>query len=158
MAKQCCEHDDGNCDHREKKKNGVVDLADPVNTICVFVEGGVVQNVTGIPPGVKLLIIDYDIEGLDLERVSRVKLSDDHVDDAYVGEYEYEGRDGEGLTAEQRKQYLDSPGHCPFCNGTDISADRLDCDGNSISQEVECENCGKHWRDCYRLDNVYEIE
>ncbi len=33
--------------------------------IIITVEGGVIQDVQGIPPGVRVIVRDYDIEGMD---------------------------------------------------------------------------------------------
>ena len=35
--------------------------------ILVTVDGGIIQDVEGIPPGYELVIRDYDVEGMDLE-------------------------------------------------------------------------------------------
>ena len=41
-----------------------------MNTIYIIVEGGVVHGVTQIPPGIEIVIIDHDIEGLDADRIT----------------------------------------------------------------------------------------
>ena len=38
-----------------------------MKTIYVTVDGGLVQNVTNIPPGIEVVVIDYDVEGADEE-------------------------------------------------------------------------------------------
>ncbi len=38
-------------------------------TITVFIEGGVVHDVVGVPAGVTLEIHDYDVEGMDADRI-----------------------------------------------------------------------------------------
>ncbi len=54
--------------------NGLSKLSDErVNskqpTITVFIEGGVVHDVTGVPEGATLEILDYDVEGMDADRI-----------------------------------------------------------------------------------------
>jgi hypothetical protein len=40
------------------------------HTVFVVLEGGLVQEVRGIPPGVEVHVVDYDIEGADELQVS----------------------------------------------------------------------------------------
>lgn len=60
------------------------------------------------------------------------------------------------MTPEQKKQYLVSPNHCPFCNSDNISAYYFEADGSY--QKIECYTCGKKWNDIYTLTDVEEIE
>lgn len=151
MAKQCCSRSqDGN-----RHPNGVIDLVDPVDTICVFVEGGVVQNVTGIPHGTKLLVLDYDCEGSEENTLSKVLLEkDSEPEEVCMQVHNYEGREGNGFTLKQREEYLNNPNTCPFCESTDIQGDSIDADYGSASQPISCVSCGKQWNDIYRLVDV----
>ncbi len=153
MAEQCCERYDCSCDHHpEKKENGVFDLVDPVNTICVFVEGGVVQNVTGIPFGTKLTVVDYDTDGIDAQNLDLVKISEDEEpEQVNIGIYSHEARDGMGLTAEQRLKYLNHPYACPFCGKDSISGEEINIEMSMASQQVGCPDCGSRWTDIYKL-------
>ena len=40
-----------------------------MNTIYVTVESGLVQSVTNIPPGIEVVVVDYDVEGEDADRL-----------------------------------------------------------------------------------------
>jgi hypothetical protein len=42
----------------------------PENKIIITMEGGLVQDVTGIPRGVRVRIVDFDIEGADPEELT----------------------------------------------------------------------------------------
>jgi len=38
-----------------------------MKTILIVVEGGIIQDVLGIPEGVQVVVCDYDVEGVDIE-------------------------------------------------------------------------------------------
>jgi len=60
------------------------------------------------------------------------------------------------LTQKQIEYYLAIGGvRCPYCESKNISAGIFD-EGNV--QEVECEDCGKRWKDIYSLVGVEAIE
>ena len=40
-----------------------------MQTIYVTMDGGLVQNVTNIPAGIEVLVIDYDVEPKDADRL-----------------------------------------------------------------------------------------
>jgi C4-type Zn-finger protein len=64
------------------------------------------------------------------------------------------------LTQEQKEKYLKSPNHCPVCNSDQIIADYFvsdDFDGNSVTQEVKCDECAAEWRDVYALTSVEDV-
>jgi hypothetical protein len=155
MAKQCCERDDGNCDHHLEKKQDVVGLTEPVNTICVFVEGGIVHNVTGVPFGTKVLVLDYDTDGVEDERLTQVLLTKDaEPETVMLSEYDYESYEGLGITTEQRERYLHRPYVCPFCESDNISAEETNIEDGAASQAVHCVACGERWFDLYRLNDI----
>ena len=56
------------------------------------------------------------------------------------------------LTEEQKKKYLENGwAKCPFCESEDISGDSIDIEANEAWQNVSCSDCGKSWRDVYKL-------
>lgn len=62
---------------------------DNPNQIIVTVDGGVIQDISYIPKGVTVKVIDYDVEGGDPENFTRIPQTDDkgRIDgweDAYV--------------------------------------------------------------------------
>ncbi len=133
----------------------VLDLTNPPNTICVFVEGGCVQDVTGIPFGVKLLVVDWDHDGAPENELTKVLLPEATADHyANVAEYGHESVDGNGLTAEQRERYLAHPFQCPFCGTDSISAGETDLGDGIASQEIHCPDCDHRWTDLYQLVDV----
>jgi transcription elongation factor Elf1 len=57
------------------------------------------------------------------------------------------------ITAEQK--YMDNGGNeCPHCGGTDISGCGFESDGTHAWREVECENCGKEWKELFSMTGV----
>lgn len=61
------------------------------------------------------------------------------------------------LTPEQKRNYLSSQGNCPFCGSGTLCGDSYDCEGGSVAQRIECEDCGKSWHDIYTLTDIEEI-
>lgn len=61
-------------------------------------------------------------------------------------------------TAEEReKHYLECMGlRCPYCNSANINADSWN--GDTATQDVICDECGRHWKDCYELSGIIEDE
>jgi len=58
-------------------------------------------------------------------------------------------------TAEREQHYLECMGvHCLYCDSKNINADSWD--GDTATQDVSCEDCGRHWRDCYELTGIIE--
>ena len=62
------------------------------------------------------------------------------------------------LTKKQQKQYLKNSGFCPFCKSKDIQGEDINADGNTMSQEIRCNNCDKSWQDIYTLTNVLDYD
>jgi transcription elongation factor Elf1 len=62
------------------------------------------------------------------------------------------------MTRQQRQKYLKDPGHCPYCESTDIEGGFVEIDGNMACQTVTCQDCGRRWSDGYKLTNVVEIK
>lgn len=61
------------------------------------------------------------------------------------------------LTAKQKELYLKSPNRCPYCNSLAICADHIEADYNTAWSNVECEDCGKVWKDIYTLTAVVDV-
>lgn len=59
------------------------------------------------------------------------------------------------ITQAARAAYLAAGGvKCPFCGSADISGGFVNIDADGASQRVECQSCGRHWFDLYRLSDV----
>lgn len=53
------------------------------------------------------------------------------------------------------KSYVENGGYaCPFCDSADIVSGGLDADGHVALAEVECNGCGKTWKDVFTLTGV----
>jgi hypothetical protein len=62
------------------------------------------------------------------------------------------------LTMKQVERHLATGASCPFCaEEVNITGESVDIDGNLASQQVSCQQCGRTWRDIYRLADVEEI-
>ena len=56
-----------------------------LNVIRVFVEGGLVQAVAGVPEGATIEIVDYDTDGIGAEQLDQVELDNGEIEGpAYV--------------------------------------------------------------------------
>ena len=59
---------------------------------------------------------------------------------------------------ERRVKYLDHSGEkCPFCESNDIYTARIWNEAGSAWADVECRECGKSWREIYKLVHYDEI-
>jgi Zn ribbon nucleic-acid-binding protein len=59
------------------------------------------------------------------------------------------------LTFKSKTDYVRAGGnHCPYCGSEDITGSHMEVDGRDAWQEVTCTNCGRDWRDVYRLADV----
>lgn len=56
------------------------------------------------------------------------------------------------ITKEQQERYLLNPNLCIYCQGKNINASGFE---DNVEQ-VDCEDCGKTWYDCYKLVGVME--
>ena len=61
------------------------------------------------------------------------------------------------LTASRKRSYLRHGSTCPYCGSDAITGGSVDIEGAGASQEVSCQECGRSWRDVYRLVNVEEV-
>jgi len=43
------------------------------DSIHIFVEGGVIQDITGIPKGDKIVVVDWDVDGIEEERLTKLE-------------------------------------------------------------------------------------
>lgn len=62
-----------------------------------------------------------------------------------------------GFTASRKRSYLRHGSTCPYCGSNAITGDSVDIEGSGAWQEVYCQECGRRWRDIYRLVNVEEV-
>jgi DNA-directed RNA polymerase subunit M/transcription elongation factor TFIIS len=82
----------------------------------------------------------------------------DHCEEAKIHSVVKEEEKETGLTPDQIENYIGSPNKCPFCGSEDISADSIepmDFDSD-MTVDIECRNCGKEWREFYRLYLIEE--
>ncbi len=65
----------------------------------------------------------------------------------------------EPLSEEAIKSYVCGGGvRCPYCRSSDIQSARLEADGPAAWADAECADCGRIWRDVYRLVTVEEVD
>lgn len=56
------------------------------------------------------------------------------------------------------QKYEKSYNQCPFCESPNIEAHKINIPDNDITtQDIECHDCGKQWRDIYKLVGYEEI-
>ena len=60
------------------------------------------------------------------------------------------------------KYLADGGGFCPFCKSTNVDGHGFDFDSAVLptemgSVEQHCYNCGKSWRDYYKLHRIQEV-
>ncbi len=60
------------------------------------------------------------------------------------------------MDEQQKANYLKSPFHCPYCNSDKIVAQEFN--GESLGQTVECQACGREWKEVFTLTDVEPIE
>lgn len=62
------------------------------------------------------------------------------------------------MTGKQRDTYLQHRGKdCPYCQSSNIEGTGTrDFDSDWATNEVECKDCGKVWKDLYILQDVVE--
>lgn len=41
--------------------------------------------------------------------------------------------------------------HCPKCGSDDLDVHTIDRDDRSMSEEIDCNTCGKSWTEHYKL-------
>jgi transposase-like protein len=57
------------------------------------------------------------------------------------------------------KTYIVNGGiRCPFCNSGTISGEGFYTDNGNAWQKVECQDCGKEWKDLYTLVGIEVTE
>lgn len=61
---------DGLCD---EIKDLIQSLTEVDNEITIDMEGGLIQDITGIPEGVKIRIVDWDIDGVEEKDLTKLK-------------------------------------------------------------------------------------
>ena len=60
------------------------------------------------------------------------------------------------MNDQQKKEYLEHPNTCPYCESEDISGGVMQVDGTGAWQTIECRGCFKKWTDIYKLVDVEE--
>jgi transcription elongation factor Elf1 len=61
------------------------------------------------------------------------------------------------MKKKDKKEYIKSPNHCPFCKGVDIFAGTLNIEDDIITYVVTCVICKKRWHDIYTVTDIKEI-
>jgi len=61
------------------------------------------------------------------------------------------------LSAMDKKKYLLADTRCPYCGSNDISGGFVEIDSGEANQKIDCMDCGKRWRDVYRLVDMEEL-
>jgi transcription elongation factor Elf1 len=59
------------------------------------------------------------------------------------------------MDEKQKADYLKSPYHCPYCNSDKIVA--LEFNAETLSQTVECQACGREWKEVFTLTDVEPV-
>jgi RNA polymerase subunit RPABC4/transcription elongation factor Spt4 len=67
--------------------------------------------------------------------------------------YVFGPEDGEQLDKRGDAVHL-----CPFCGSDDISGDSWEQDGPTVSQVVDCLDCGETWVDSYQFVGFERVE
>ena len=62
------------------------------------------------------------------------------------------------IDEQTKKKYVETPTFCPYCNSSDITAQGSDFEDLICLQVIECETCGKRWREILSVTDVEEIE
>lgn len=100
---------------------------------------------------------NLDLEDLDDEDLIIRALG--HLGSNLALEFnEIEDNEENKLTEQQKTEYLNCSSQCPVCHSDDICAERIEADGESAFGEVECNECGKRWRDVYTLTSVEDAD
>jgi hypothetical protein len=55
--------------------------------IIITVEGGVIQSIDDIPPGQKIVVMDFDTEGTPVDELKTTEGGDEYIESVYIGEY-----------------------------------------------------------------------
>lgn len=74
------------------------------------------------------------------------------VDDLYERLAAYEAD-----ASEVRKKLAECLQECPCCKSTNISGDRLDCEGFEAWQECGCNDCSSRWNEVYEFNRIDDI-
>lgn len=60
------------------------------------------------------------------------------------------------LTQAAKRNYIDSPRHCPYCESNNLSFGSFEAEETVATSQVSCQDCGRSWTDVYRLKDIYE--
>jgi hypothetical protein len=56
-------------------------------SITITVEGGVIQSIDGIPPGQKVVVMDFDTDGTPADELKENEQGEKYAESVHVGEY-----------------------------------------------------------------------
>jgi hypothetical protein len=116
-----------------------------MSTIYLRMEGGVIQHISPLPPNVRLVVIDYDVEGVEEGGLIRLPLEEGMDEEAAVTVYEgirhrdFEPEDLERYKEELGKTKVDTnevryqQWECPICHELQDEAFE--------TETVECKSC-----------------
>ncbi len=63
------------------------------------------------------------------------------------------------LTPEQRLNYLNNPGNCPYCGDNDIYIyEHCQIDNEEVTRVLKCGGCREKWTEIYHLVDVQDIQ
>ena len=62
------------------------------------------------------------------------------------------------LSDEQKQDYCNHPGLCPYCGEFVTLGEFVDVFGIKAKQEISCASCKKRWYDVYVLGDIEEID
>uniref|UniRef100_A0A6M3M5T5 Uncharacterized protein n=1 Tax=viral metagenome TaxID=1070528 RepID=A0A6M3M5T5_9ZZZZ len=61
------------------------------------------------------------------------------------------------MKQEDKWEYVNSGGtSCPYCGSQEIQGGFIEVDAGSAWQSIDCLECGKGWKDIYRLVDIEE--
>ena len=54
-----------------------------MKTITITLKGGLIQDIEGIPKGVGVVVMDFDVEGVTLERIQTLEDGTEYIRSAW---------------------------------------------------------------------------
>ena len=112
----------------------------------------------------KISNIEYDTDGEEVDLPTNLNIevpeglnaeeTDEYISDEISN---ITGFCHTGFTTEKdlENAYMEKGGNeCPHCGGTDISSCGFESDDTYAWREVECENCGKEWKELFSMTGI----
>lgn len=63
------------------------------------------------------------------------------------------------LTDKQKQEYIQGGAvKCPYCGSIEIGGEKFGAEAGEAWQAMDCADCGKRWRDIYKLAEIEESE